>query len=238
VLRDRYRRDPASGPELLASGPPLTRRKGHCWFLGGEADTVEELPAAVSERAERECDVVKVMATGGVITPGFLPHQSQYGPAELTAIVTTAQHHGLPTVVHAHGAQGIRDSVAAGVRSIEHCTFLDEAGVSPGLVDEGPADLVVRRGDDLTVPDVRAEQELPTGDEGPSERGEHAGQHIRGERSTPLTSRPRPVRWAVTVPGPQPTSSTGPRPVTSSAKAANGARSHGVDSRSPMPIAT
>ncbi|MEO6879822.1 MAG: amidohydrolase family protein [Mycobacteriaceae bacterium] len=131
VLRDRYRSDPASGPELLASGPPLTRRKGHCWFLGGEADTIDELHAAVSERAERECDVVKVMATGGVITPGFLPHQSQYGPAELTAIVTTAHHHRLPTVAHAHGAQGIRDSVAAGVRSIEHCTFLDATGVSP-----------------------------------------------------------------------------------------------------------
>ncbi len=79
VLRDRYRSDPASGPELVVSGPPLTRRQGHCWFLGGEADTVDELRAAVAERAARGCDVVKVMATGGVITPGFLPHQSQYG---------------------------------------------------------------------------------------------------------------------------------------------------------------
>ncbi len=131
VLRDRYRTEPASGPELVASGPPLTRRQGHCWFLGGEADTVDELRDAVAERAERGCDVVKVMATGGVITPGFLPHQSQYGPTELRAIVEAGHEHGLPTAAHAHGADGIRDSVAAGVHSVEHCTFFDEASVSP-----------------------------------------------------------------------------------------------------------
>ena len=131
VLRERYRSDPSSGPELLASGPPLTRTQGHCWFLGGEADTADELRAAVMERALRGCDVVKVMATGGVITPGFLPHQSQYGLAELRAIVDAAHEHGLPTAAHAHGANGIRDSVAAGVHSIEHCTFLEETGVQP-----------------------------------------------------------------------------------------------------------
>jgi imidazolonepropionase-like amidohydrolase len=131
VLRDRYRSEPSSGPELVASGPPLTRRQGHCWFLGGEADTVDELRDAVADRAERGCDVVKVMATGGVITPGFLPHQSQYGPAELRAIVEAAREHGLPTAAHAHGAEGIRDSVTAGVHSVEHCTFFDEASVNP-----------------------------------------------------------------------------------------------------------
>jgi imidazolonepropionase-like amidohydrolase len=71
------------------------------------------------------------MATGGVITPGFLPHQSQYGPAELRAIVEAAHEYGLPTAAHAHGAAGIRDSVAAGVHSVEHCTFFDEASVRP-----------------------------------------------------------------------------------------------------------
>lgn len=131
VLRDRYRAEPSTGPELVASGPPLTRTQGHCWFLGGEADTVDELRAAVVERSERGCDVVKVMATGGVITPGFLPHQSQYGPSELRAIVEAAHERGLPTAAHAHGAEGIRDSVTAGVHSVEHCTFLDDTGVSP-----------------------------------------------------------------------------------------------------------
>jgi imidazolonepropionase-like amidohydrolase len=115
----------------VASGPPLTRTQGHCWFLGGEANTVDELRVAVAERAERGCDVVKVMATGGVITPGYLPHQSQYGPLELRAIVQAGHEHGLPTAAHAHGAEGIRDSVAAGVHSVEHCTFFDESSVRP-----------------------------------------------------------------------------------------------------------
>jgi imidazolonepropionase-like amidohydrolase len=130
ALRDEHRSDPSTGPELLVAGPPLTRRQGHCWFLGGEADTVEELRAAVRERAERGCDVVKVMATGGHLTPGFLPEQSQYGRVELQAIVDAAREHGLPTAAHAHGAQGIRDSVAAGVHSVEHCSFFDEAGAT------------------------------------------------------------------------------------------------------------
>lgn len=131
ALRERYRSEPSSGPELVVSGPPLTRRQGHCWYLGGEADTVDELRDAVAERAARGCDVVKVMATGGVITPGFLPHQSQYGLTELRAIVDAAHEHGLPTAAHAHGPRGIRDAAAAGVHSVEHCTFLDEASVVP-----------------------------------------------------------------------------------------------------------
>src|SRR5262252_3681895 len=72
VLRGRYRDDPQAGPEILMAGPPITRSGGHCWFLGGEADTPEELAAAVAERAARGVDVIKVMATGGIITPGCL----------------------------------------------------------------------------------------------------------------------------------------------------------------------
>ena len=128
-LRDRYRNDPASGPELLVSGPPITRRKGHCWFLGGEADTVDELRAAVGERSDRGCDVVKVMATGGVITPGYLPHESQYSTTELAAIVAAARETNLLTAAHAHGPEGIRASITAGVGSIEHCSFFTEEGV-------------------------------------------------------------------------------------------------------------
>ena len=69
ALRERLRADPPSGPELLVAGPPITRTRGHCWFLGGEADTVPQLRAAVRVRAERGCDVVKIMVTGGALTP-------------------------------------------------------------------------------------------------------------------------------------------------------------------------
>jgi imidazolonepropionase-like amidohydrolase len=129
VLRERLRSEPSSGPELLVAGPPLTRTGGHCWFLGGEADTTEQLRAAVRERAERGCDVVKIMATGGALTPGFGPHESQYGAEQLAAVVAAARQVGLPVAAHAHGPDGIRDSVAAGVDSVEHCTWFTADGV-------------------------------------------------------------------------------------------------------------
>ena len=131
ALREQLRRNPTAGPELLVAGPPITRTKGHCWFLGGEADTAEELRAAVRERAERGCDAVKVMATGGVLTPGYQPHESQFGLAELTAIVTEARAVGLPVAAHAHGPEGIRAAVAAGVDSVEHCSWFTADGVEP-----------------------------------------------------------------------------------------------------------
>ena len=142
-LRDRFRRDPSAGPEVLVAGPPITRRGGHCWFLGGEADTDAELEAEVALRAERGCDVVKVMATGGVITPGFLPHESQYEVEQLRTIVTAARAVGLPVAAHAHGPEGIRSAVAAGVDSIEHCTFFTADGID---VDWATVELIVQRG--------------------------------------------------------------------------------------------
>jgi imidazolonepropionase-like amidohydrolase len=143
VLRDRLRADPASGPELLVAGPPLTRTHGHCWFLGGEADTPAQLRAAVRERAERGCDVVKIMVTGGALTPGFGPHESQYDVEQLAAVVAAAHAVGLPVAAHAHGPDGIRDSVAAGVDTVEHCTWFTSDGVDvdwsvvAGMADAG-----------------------------------------------------------------------------------------------------
>jgi imidazolonepropionase-like amidohydrolase len=128
-LRDTLRAAPSSGPELLVSGPPLTRTRGHCWFLGGEADTTEQLRAAVRDRAERRCDVVKIMVTGGALTPGFALHESQYGVEHLAAVVAEAHAVGLPVAAHAHGPAGIRDSVAAGVDSVEHCSWFTVDGV-------------------------------------------------------------------------------------------------------------
>jgi imidazolonepropionase-like amidohydrolase len=63
---------------VLASGPPLTVPQGHCWFLGGEVDRVEAAMRAVEERAARGCAVVKVMVSGGNITPGNSPFEPQF----------------------------------------------------------------------------------------------------------------------------------------------------------------
>lgn len=130
-------------PEILATGPPITPTGGHCWFLGGQADGIEGVTRAVAERVEHRVDVVKIMATGGMLTPGFGLHESQYGRAELGAAIATAHQAGLPLTAHAHGPQGIRDAVAGGADGIEHCTFVTETDVE---VDLGTVDAMAAAG--------------------------------------------------------------------------------------------
>ncbi|MEU5191086.1 amidohydrolase family protein [Streptomyces klenkii] len=125
-IREETAKDPTAGPTVLASGPPLTTARGHCWFLGGQAEGVDAIRAAVRERAERGVDVVKVMVTGGDLTPGSDPFRVQYGHAELLAAVREAHRHGLPATAHAHSAAGIADAVAAGFDMVEHCFFVTE----------------------------------------------------------------------------------------------------------------
>lgn len=136
ALRDELARDPSSGPTLLVAGPPLTTPGGHCWFLGGECADEAALRRAVDRLAAAGVDVVKVMATGGTVTPGSAPHESQLGVAELRALVESAHAAGLPVAAHAHGTRGVADAVTAGVDTIEHVSFMTADGVAqdPALV--------------------------------------------------------------------------------------------------------
>jgi imidazolonepropionase-like amidohydrolase len=116
-------------PRILASGPPVTPPGGHCHFLGGAETRTGDIEAAVRERAERGVDVVKVMVSGGNVTPGSLPWESQFDGDALRRIVGTARSQGLPVAAHAHGSQALRDCVAARVDTIEHCTFMMAEGI-------------------------------------------------------------------------------------------------------------
>lgn len=127
-LRDELAKDPAGGAQILAAGPPITTPRGHCWFLGGETSGVDGVRAAVRERVERGVDVIKVMATGGELTAGTRPHVAQFGVEELRAAVEEAGRRGLPVTAHAHGAAGIAQAAAAGIGSVEHCSFLTATG--------------------------------------------------------------------------------------------------------------
>ncbi|PZS27877.1 MAG: amidohydrolase [Pseudonocardiales bacterium] len=142
-LRDDGPADTEPLPEILAAGPPITPTGGHCWFLGGQADGVEGVSRAVAERVEQRVDVIKVMATGGMLTPGFGMHESQYGRAELGAAIAAAHQAGVPLTAHAHGPQGIRDAVVCGADGIEHCTFVTETGVG---LDLGTVDAMAAAG--------------------------------------------------------------------------------------------
>lgn len=127
-LRDRFAGTEV-GPRIVASGPPITTPNGHCWFLGGSVEGLDGIRAAVRQRAARGVDVIKIMASGGNMTPTVGPHESQFGQAELALALEEAHAAGLPLAVHAHGGQAVADALAVGADSIEHCTFFSADGV-------------------------------------------------------------------------------------------------------------
>lgn len=124
--RDRQRTDGAVEPRIVASGPPITVPGGHCHYLGGEAAGRDGLRAAVRERVERGVDVVKVMASGGVNTPGTDVMRTQFSDDELRLVVDEAHDAGLPLTAHAHGTPSVRQAVSAGADGIEHCSCMTE----------------------------------------------------------------------------------------------------------------
>lgn len=136
-LRDETAADPTAGPHVVAAGPPITTAKGHCWYLGGEADGVDGVRAAVREHAAKGVDVIKVMTSGGELTPGTHSHEASYSREELEAIVDEAHRLDLPVTGHAHATEAIINAVAAGFDSIEHCTFMTEEGIDdrPDVLD-------------------------------------------------------------------------------------------------------
>ena len=137
---------PATGlPAVVASGTPITSVGGHCWTLGGEATGEGALRAAVQQRAEAGADVVKIMASGGVFTPGTDTGRPQFTDAEMAATVTEAHALGLPVTAHAHALSAVVQAVRAGVDGIEHCSCVTPAGarlpgdVAAELADAGVA---------------------------------------------------------------------------------------------------
>ena len=110
---------------VLASGPPLTTPQGHCWFLGGEMDSVDAMLKAVQAGAERGCAVVKVMVSGGNITPGSTPFDSQFDADQLRPVVAEAHRLGLQAAAHAHAWQSVEVALDAGFDTLEHATFMD-----------------------------------------------------------------------------------------------------------------
>ena len=115
-------------PRIVASGPPLTTPGGHCHFLGGEVSGVGAVRAQVTAHAERGVDVVKVMASGGMLTPGSEVFGVQFSADELRAAVEAAHDAGLRLLAHAHSLAGIEHALAAGVDGIEHFSCLTENG--------------------------------------------------------------------------------------------------------------
>jgi imidazolonepropionase-like amidohydrolase len=131
----------ADGPRLVTAARPLTPTGGHCWFMGGECDSPDELRRMVRLHHKMGADFVKVMSTGGFMTEGAPPWSAQFSPAELEAVVTEAHRLGKRVAAHAHGRPGIAQAVTARVDTIEHCSFAGPdrkygSDFDPALVDE------------------------------------------------------------------------------------------------------
>jgi imidazolonepropionase-like amidohydrolase len=139
ALRDAINAGDVPGPRVLASGPALSITGGH-WdenYLGpqfgftngGVADGVPAVMHQVRENIKFGADVIKVMATGGVISEGDNPALAQYSLEEMKAIVETAHGLGRKVAAHAHRTIVIKNAILAGVDSIEHGSYIDDEGI-------------------------------------------------------------------------------------------------------------
>jgi imidazolonepropionase-like amidohydrolase len=117
------------GPRVVASGPAVTMTGGHIPYLGRVTDGVEAMRAAVRANLALGARCIKVVATGGVLTPGVDPREPAYTQPELDALVDEAHRLGLTVAAHAIGEGGVVAALRAGVDSIEHGMFLDQRAV-------------------------------------------------------------------------------------------------------------
>jgi imidazolonepropionase-like amidohydrolase len=140
ALRDGINAGEVPGPRLLVSGPALGITGGHCdnnllapqyrYSDEGVADGPWAVRAKVREVIKYGADLIKICASGGVLSKGDQPGTAQYTVEELRAIVEEAHKLGRKVAAHAHGAQSIKDAIRVGIDSVEHCSLIDDEGIA------------------------------------------------------------------------------------------------------------
>ena len=140
ALRDAINAGDVPGPRIDASGPAIGVTGGHAdnSLLAPEyhhssesvADGVPAVIAKVREEVKYGADVIKIAATGGVLSKGDSPEATQFSDEEIRAVVIEAHRLGRKVAAHAHGAAGIKQAVLAGVDSIEHGSFIDAEAIA------------------------------------------------------------------------------------------------------------
>ena len=118
------------GPRTLNAGLAICMTGGHAWFIGRQTNGADDVVKAVQEQIQAGADLIKFIATGGVLTPGTSPGSAQLTPDELKAGVDEAARAGRRVAAHAHGAEGMKNALRAGVQSIEHGTLLDDEAIA------------------------------------------------------------------------------------------------------------
>ena len=143
-LRNAINRNSIKGPRIFTAGKSIATTGGHAdptnayrkdlagdpgpkeGVINGEADAYQ----AVRQRYKEGSDLIKITATGGVLSQAKDGANAQFTEAEIRAIVTAAKDYGFKVAAHAHGAEGLKRAVRAGVSSIEHGTFMDDEAIS------------------------------------------------------------------------------------------------------------
>lgn len=142
ALRDAIRKGWVPGPRIFSAGKSIATTGGHADPTNGWCDLIvgdpgpkegvvngpHEAAKAVRQRYKEGADFVKITATGGVLSLARSPDAPQFSDEELAAVVRTARDYGFHVAAHAHGAEGMKRAIRAGVTSIEHGTFLDAEG--------------------------------------------------------------------------------------------------------------
>ena len=135
-MRDEIVRGETPGPRLVCAGQPITSVGGHCHFWGGEASDTNAALAVLERQLAHDVDLVKIMVTGGNITPGSQPIDSQFEDETVSMVVAQSSAANLHVAGHCHGTDGIRQAAEAGIRTIEHCSWVGETGWGRNF-DEG-----------------------------------------------------------------------------------------------------
>ena len=180
ALRDGIEQKAILGPTLLVSGPPLGITGGHCdsnilpaeyeYKAQGVADGPWEVRRKVRENKKYGVDLIKYCATGGVMSKGTNVNNRQYTLDEMKAIVDEAHTLGMKVAAHAHGLQGIRMAIEAGVDSIEHSSLIDQEtvnfAISKGVflaMDIYVSDYILGQGAKNGIPEYSLEKERIVG---------------------------------------------------------------------------
>src|SRR6185295_18109540 len=142
ALRDAINDGTVIGPRMAVAGAYITVSSGGGDIAGlspditlppdlraGVANSATEVRQRVREILHRGADFIKIIATGAVLTRGTKPGVSVYTEDEIRAAVEEAAKYGAKVTAHAHGAEGIKNAVRAGVQSIEHGSLIDDEGI-------------------------------------------------------------------------------------------------------------
>ena len=125
-IKEAIKNHVIEGPHMYCAGKVICMTGGHGWQEGIEADGKDGCLKAVRTQLKSGVDLIKMMATGGVMTKGVEPGNAQFSVEEMKVMIEEAHKAGRKTATHAQGLQGIKNALYAGIDSIEHGCFLDE----------------------------------------------------------------------------------------------------------------